>query len=229
MIPNEKNRRMNRLLISTRFFIPTMLAIALGGCFGEYRDNMAPATLGSVSKAYDVYVAEIEKKWKHEEIIFNFSNFVDRRVPSSMSTYKTGAVIHTYDSDVLPGQAPGYIRSVMEQIIQPDRESINQIEELQLAFELRDMDMRILEGNFISGEFGRYYIRVEADVKVSDNYGNILVNKPYKVEYQTMRQAFSGHHPSIDEDWSNMMFSTRKAIKVLTYEIVEDTINGKTN
>ena len=216
---------MFKLPKASLFLLPIMAAAGLSGCFGEYRHDLIPANISTFSKAYEERAEDMREALKDTNILFDLSRFVDRRSPESYSTYEPNIVMYTYDPDRLPGTAPAFVRSVMDETLGVNK-GITNPDRREVFFELRDIDIRILNGNFISGEFGRYYVRLEADVKVRDGQGKVIVDKPYTEKFETIRQTFTGQHPTVDEDWNNMTRTVKMAIHNMSFNIMNDTLDG---
>lgn len=203
--------------------LPLLVSAVVAGC-GEYRHDLMPAKLSSYSDAYEKRAADMRDAMEKGNLVFRIARFVDRRVPEAYSDYEPHIVMHTYDPDKLPGNAAGYVRSVMTESMTLDTQPVDP-DTLEVFFELRNMDMRILNGNFVSGASGRYYVKVDADVMVRDGNGKIVLKKPYEVKYETVRQSFNGGQVSIDTDWHDMIRTTRAAIQHLTFEVMDDTLD----
>ena len=220
---------MFKLPKATLFIAPLVVSmvasIGLTACFGEYRHDLIPANASTFMKAYDERAEDMREVLKGTNIVFDLSRFVDRRVPEAFSTFESHMVLHTYNPDRLPGNAPAFIRAVMDETLGINKDVPNP-EVREVLFELRDIDMRILNGNFISGQFGRYYVRIEANVKVRNSQGVVLVDKPYEMKLETIRQSFSGHQPSADEDWNDMSRTVKMAIHNLSFNIMNDTLHA---
>jgi len=206
------------------FVLPLLASVTLAGCWGEYNHRLVPAGLSSYAASYEKRAEDMQKAIATTNISFDLSRFVDRRIPAAYSTFEPNVVLHTYDPDRLPGNAPGFIRSVMAEALITNDTTTPDVREV--FFELRHMDMRLLNGNFISGEFGRYYVNIEADVMVRDGQGNILVKKPYDIKYETARQSHSGRHLTTDEDWHYMTRTLKVTIHNMAFEIMNDTLKA---
>jgi hypothetical protein len=217
---------MFKLPKATLYILPLVASMGLTACFGEYRHNLIPANVSTFSKAYEERADDMREALSETQIVFDLSRFVDRRVPEAYSTYAPHIVLHTYDPDTLPGTAPAFIRAVMDETLAMDMNEPSNSELREIFFELRNVDMRILNGNLISGEFGRYYTRIEADIKVRNSQGEVLLDKPYEMELETMRQSFNGMQPDIDTDWHRITRTLKTAIHNLAFDIMNDTLES---
>jgi|TARA_Y100000782_G_scaffold41136_1_gene45610 hypothetical protein len=217
---------MFKLPKATLYIVPVIASIGLTACFGEYRHDLIPANASTFFHAYEERSEDMREALKGTDVVFNMGRFVDHRIPEAHSSYEPHIVLHTYNPDRLPGSAPAFVRSVIEESFNVNRDVANpQVREIM--FELRDIDLRILNGNFISGKFGRYYTRIAADVNVRDSQGNVLVDKPYEMELETIRQSFSGQQPSEAEDWNDMSRTMKLLLRNLSFEIMNDALNAQ--
>lgn len=216
---------MFKLPKATLYVVPIIASIGLTACFGEYRYDLVPANASTFVKAYEERAEDMREVLEGTNIVFDLGRFVDRRSPQSYSTFEPNIVLHTYNPDRLPGSAPAFVRAVMDETLGVNKD-VATPDVREVFFELRDIDLRILNGNFISGPYGRYYARIEADVKVRDAQGTVLVDKEYEMKLETMRQSFSGQQPSEAEDWNHMSRTVKMAIHNLSFNIMNDTLHA---
>ena len=205
--------------------LPLIASMGLTACFGEYRHDLIAANSSTFFKGYEERDEQMREALAGTDIVFDMTRFTDRRVPEAYSTYEPNIVIHTYDPDRLPGNAPAFIRAVMDETLGINK-NVSNPDRREVFFELRDVDLRILGGNFISGEFGRYYARINADVIVRSGQGKVLVDQPYEIKFETVRQSFTGSHPTAEEDWHDMSRTVKMAIHYLAFNIMKDTLDA---
>ena len=96
-----------------KFIVLTLAATMLTACGGGFNSSVPSGTLAGIGR-------EVQRKNKYAAqriaaapYVFKINRFVDKRLPEALSTYADSAVLHTYNPDRLPGNAAGYIRSIM--------------------------------------------------------------------------------------------------------------------
>ena len=213
-----------KILTSHIFTVLALAVTALGlaGCFGSYRGDIISSTPKSLYKK--MQAKELNEALEESPLRFKVTFVADAMVPGAGDFYQTNIVQHSYEADRLPGNATGFVRGKLSEALKTER-TAEKPENLRfVSMDLRDVDLKILHGNFFSGKYGRYYARVEGDVRVSGNDGTVYMNEDVSAEFQGNRQSFTGAQPDVEQDWHNAKLALMRAVDILSLEITQKLI-----
>ena len=194
-------------------------AFALVGCFGSYRGGIVSSTPMSLYKK--TMTKELDEALEVSPLRFKVSFVADAMVPGDDNFYQSNIVQHSYEVNRLAGNATGFVRGKLSEALKTERVAEQQENIRFVSMDLQEVDLKILHGNFYSGRFGRYYARVEGDVRISGSDGTIYMNEPVSAEFQGNRQSLNGSQPSVEQDWHNMKLALMRSIDILALEITQ--------
>ena len=196
-----------------------VLALGLVGCFGSYRGDIVSSTPKSLYKK--MQAKELNEALEASPLRFKVTFVADAMVPGDDDFYQTNIVQHSYEAERLPGNATGFVRGKLSEALKTER-TAEKPENLRfVSMDLRDVDLKILHGNFYSGKLGRYYARVEGEVRISGNDDTVYMNERVSAEFQGNRQSFDGSQPDVKQDWHNMKLALMRAVDILALEITQ--------
>lgn len=200
-------------------------AVVLSGCMGSYRSDIQGATPKSIHEkiAYNDLSGALEKS----PLRFKISFVADAIVPGDDNWYESNVVMQDFEADRLPGGITGFIRGKLEESLKTDRSAENNENMRFVSLDLKDVDLKILTGNLISGKFGRYYARIDGQARVSGMDGTVYMDEPVSAEFTGMRQSFTGRHPARDRDWHNMQQALLRAVEVLALDISQKLVKDE--
>ena len=178
-----------------------------------------PSTFQSLNKKFAEQ--ELGRALDESPLRFKVSFVADAIVPNNQEAYQSEIVKHAYEADLLPGGITAFIRGRMEESLRTNRALSEAAHTRFVSMDLKDVDLKILDGNFYSGKYGRYYARIEAQARVSGADGTVYLNAPVKGEFQGNRQSFSGGGLSVKQDWHNMQLAFLHAIDLLVLDITQ--------
>lgn len=214
-----KLRLLSLLLLASAGFLTTSCSSWYGGI-----DDADALTGGVLPTEWDFDNFKYEQDNAPYNIVLD--KFYDKRIPAAFITQPDDDIIVTYNPDTLPGRAPGYVRAVMESMFEQGSKPA----ERKVEVELRNVEMRIVTGNFASGRGGRYLVRLEAVARARDAAGNVLLkDKRYVVTHEGSRRLYEGRQLSERDDWKRMMTVTRFGVRELALQIGTDILQAKPN
>mgnify|MGYP005839937879 CR=1 FL=1 len=200
-----------------------LCSAVLTGCFGSYRGDLTPATTQGFK--HDYVIEDMRKALEASDIRFKISFVSSIKRPAQNIGYASEIVMHDIQVDHLPGSPSDFIRGKLEQVLKTDRGA--EVENIRfISVDLNEVDLKILEGNFYSGQMGRYYARIDAQVRVNDAQGERLMDDNVSAVYQAQRKSFSGRQKGVDQDWHNIKKTLLKAVEALALEITQKTVEG---
>ena len=206
---------MSALIISTT---------ALTGCFGSYRSDLVSSDMSS--SHHNRVMEDLNEALAASDLRFRIPFVSDTDRPESRQGQRTNIVMHDFEQDRLPGSTTGFIKGKLEDVLKTDRPVQNNRNLRFVSFDLEEVDLKILEGNFISGRFGRYYARIDAQVRVTGFEGDVYLDEPISTEFEAQRKSFTGRQPDSDQDWYNIQKTLLKATEALGLEITQRLVDG---
>lgn len=202
-----------------------LTAVVVSGCLGTYRGDMTSAT--SKAMMQKSMIKDLDAALAASPLRFKVSFVADAIAPDDADFYKTEIVKHNYESDRLPGGATGFIRGRLEERLKTDRR-VEENKNLRfVSLDLKDVDLKILEGNFISGRFGRYYARIVGQARVSGFDGTVYMDAPVSAEFQGNRESFTGRDLGVDKDWHHVKLALLQAVDILALNLTQKLMDGK--
>lgn len=210
-------------------------AVGVTGCFGAYRGDMTAATPESLHNKHTL--KDLNAALAESPTRFKVSFIADAVVPGDDNWYQSNIVMHDYDIDRIPGGPMGFIEGRLEEVLKTARPTPERKNLRFVSMDVTDLDLKILEGNFFSGESGRYYARIEANVRISAIGGEVYLDQPITAQYEGIRQSFTGRQLKPAQDWHNMKQALLHATDALALKITqelskendEDPLNLKRN
>jgi hypothetical protein len=160
-----------------------------------------------------------QQQMQREGFSLKLTRVVDKRRPHAFTDLPEEENIDQVDPDRLPGNATGYVRSVLRQYFPTPNNATSLLSEI----DLRDLKLRVLTGNLLSGEFGRYIVSIEADVLVRDQAGRVIYRDTLTIEREARRVASAGRQPSTALDEKRMRILLEQVIQEVGLKMYRGT------
>lgn len=145
--------------------------------------------------------------------------FEDTRRPRNTQPLPSDNVIYEYEPDELLQGVTYKIPVLMSKYLSFRPQAAKNY---RAEVELEALRTRIVTGNLLSGNFGRYAVEMEARVLVRRPDSTVVIHRPYKLELEEKRQTFNGRNPTKEMDRARMYDLTEDAFRRLSEDIAWD-------
>lgn len=218
---------MKNLMFST--VIGSMI---LAGC--------SPVTLGDGKNPVGISVSEeavrhhdlesIEALMGREVIQIELINIADGRGPESFANEVNPDVILEYRPEKLTRALMPYLEATLKEKLAFTGQEADKT--FFAEYTLKDIDTKIITGDFWSGKYGKFRADLTFDVIIRDATSKVIMQKPITSTADVARKPIKGRQPSTDLDHQNMIKALDLGIKkiaLFTGWELRETLNGNRN
>lgn len=169
-----------------RLLLPFAL-LALSGCTGAEMKNWAENQPLVNERAADRLAVN--------HVNVRMTNFVDARLPVAFANKPDDNVIYEYTPENL---TQGNLMDMLKAYVSNSLPEVyNPVHDVVLDVRVKNVRTAIMEGNFLTGGFGRYVIQIDAEVKaVNASTNNQIFMTIVSNETQATRGPSGGRQPS---------------------------------
>src|SRR5690606_22517203 len=170
------------------------LSVALAACSRDLSSPINNSAFFGDPLPAQYQIDDLRSNLKNKDYTVRIRRVTDARTPAGNLKSVNNRIVHEYNTDKLPGNSAGFIRSTLESFydVGPRKDEMINVE-----IDLRDAQLDIREGNYWSGKDGQYVASIQAEVLARDEKGKVLVNREMRIVRHVARRLAGQQQNSV--------------------------------
>lgn len=204
----------------TRALAASLLALLVVGC-GSVPARYTPLDESGPWGYKGTY--RMETLTARSDFSMELVRFTDSRRPRSLERGPAEQTMDTYDPDNLLAGVSTRLPALYEKYL---AYKPRHAKHYKVELELRELRTEVLNGNFWSGPFGRYKVKLELEATARRPDSQVVLRRGYRFEDTRPRKTFNGRSPSVSMDEARLIDLVDEAVRrtamTFAYELRRD-------
>lgn len=147
----------------------------------------------------------------------------DSRRPRSLERGPDEQFIDLYDPDNLLDGIPTRLAALYEKYLTYKPRSVKHY---KVELDVRELRTEVLQGDFWSGPFGRYKVRLEIEALARRPDSQVVLRRGYRFEDTRPRKTYNGRSPSVSMDEARLIDLVDEAVRTTARNLTNELQRG---
>lgn len=194
-----------------------LVVLALGACSSVHQGTFTPHD--ETGPWADKGTSRKETLVARDDFSIELVRFTDARRPRSLERGPDEQAMDTYDPDDLLAGVSTRLPALYEKYLtyKPRNPKNYKVE-----LELRELRTEVLNGNFWSGPFGRYTVRLEIEATARRPDSTVVLRRGYRFEDTHKRKTYNGRSPTLAMDEARLIDLVDVAVRTTARNFAYD-------